>query len=223
MAPQPQLTSADGKRFSVYRAEPGGVPRGAIIVVQEIFGVNHHIRAVADGFARIGYLALAPALFDRIRPGVELGYDAAGIAEGRPFVGHLGWDAPIADIEATVAAAKTAGRVAVVGYCWGGSLAFLSAVKVDGIACAVGYYGGQIAARLDRPPRVPLMLHFGEQDASIPLADVEKIRRAAPAATVFTYPGAGHGFSCDERQSYEASSAALARERTLAFVREHVG
>jgi len=223
MAPQPQLTSADGKRFSVYRAEPGGVPRGAIIVVQEIFGVNHHIRAVADGFARVGYLALAPALFDRIRPGVELGYDAAGIAEGRPFVGHLGWDAPIADIEATVAAAKTAGRVAVVGYCWGGSLAFLSAVKVDGIACAVGYYGGQIAARLDRPPRVPLMLHFGEQDASIPLADVEKIRRAAPAATVFTYPGAGHGFSCDERQSYEASSAALARERTLAFVREHVG
>jgi len=223
MASQPQLTSADGKRFSVYRAEPGGVPRGAIIVVQEIFGVNHHIRAVADGFARVGYLALAPALFDRIRPGVELGYDAAGIAEGRPFVGHLGWDAPIADIEATVAAAKTAGRVAVVGYCWGGSLAFLSAVKVDGIACAVGYYGGQIAARLDRPPRVPLMLHFGEQDASIPLADVEKIRRAAPAATVFTYPGAGHGFSCDERQSYEASSAALARERTLAFVREHVG
>lgn len=223
MASQLQLTSADGKRFSVYRAEPGGVPRGAIIVVQEIFGVNHHIRAVADGFARVGYLALAPALFDRIRPGVELGYDAAGIAEGRPFVGQLGWDAPIADIRATVAAAAPAGRVAVVGYCWGGSLAFLSAVKVDGIACAVGYYGGQIAARLDAPPRVPLMLHFGEQDASIPMTDVEKVRRAIPGATVFTYPGAGHGFACDERQSHEPSSAALARERTLSFIREHVG
>ena len=223
MASQLQLTSADGKRFSVYRAEPGGVPRGAVIVVQEIFGVNHHIRAVADGFARVGYLALAPALFDRIRPGVELGYDAAGIAEGRPFVGQLGWDAPIADIRATVAAAAPAGRVAVVGYCWGGSLAFLSAVKVDGIACAVGYYGGQIAARLDGPPRVPVMLHFGEQDASIPLSDVEKIRRAVPGATVFTYPNAGHGFACDERQSHEPSSAALARERTLSFIREHVG
>ncbi|HSP19292.1 MAG TPA: dienelactone hydrolase family protein, partial [Myxococcaceae bacterium] len=142
---------------------------------------------------------------------------------GRPFIGQLGWDAPIADIQATVAAAKPAGGVAVVGYCWGGSLAFLSAVKVDGLACAVGYYGGQIATQLDALPRVPLMLHFGEQDASIPQADVEKIRGAVPGATVFTYPGAGHGFSCDARRSHEPSSAALARERTLAFIREHVG
>jgi len=223
MTSRVQLTSADGKRFSVYRAEPGGVPRGAVIVVQEIFGVNHHIRAVADAFARVGYLALAPALFDRVRPGVELGYDAAGIAEGRPFVAKLGWDAPIADIQATVNAARPAGRFAVVGYCWGGSLAFLSAVRVDGIACAVGYYGAQIAAGLDAPPRVPVQLHFGEQDSGIPLSDVEKIRRAVPAAAVFTYPGAGHGFACDERQSHEPSSAALARERTLAFLREHVG
>jgi carboxymethylenebutenolidase len=223
MAPSTQLTSADGKRFSVYAAEPAGTPRGAVVVVQEIFGVNHHIRTVADGFARLGYLALAPALFDRIRTGVELGYDAAGIAEGRPLVTQLGWGAPVADLRATVAAAAAAGRVGVVGYCWGGSLAFLSAVGVDGVACAVGYYGGQIAQRLDPPPRAPLMLHFGEQDAGIPLADVEAIRHAVPTATVFTYPGAGHGFSCDERQSFEPRSAALARERTLSFLREHVG
>ena len=223
MTPPAQLTSADGKRFGVHRAEPPGSPRGAVVVLQEIFGVNHHIRAVTDGFASFGYLALAPALFDRVRPGVELGYDAAGIAEGRPLVAQLGWDAPLADLQATLNAAAEAGRVGVVGYCWGGSLAFLSAVRLRGLSCAVSYYGGQIAGRLDEPPRVPVMLHFGEEDAGIPLADVEKIRRAVPDATVHTYPGAGHGFSCDERRSFEPRSAALARERTLAFLREHVG
>lgn len=217
-----ELTAMDGASFSVYRAEPPAEVRGTVVVVQEIFGVNHHIRNVADGFARDGYLALAPALFDRLERDVELNYDAAGIAHGGAFPRKLGWDAPIADIQTTVDAAAQVGKVAVVGYCWGGSLAFRSAARVNGIACAVGYYGGHIVLQLDQIPRVPLLLHFGEKDAGIPLSDVEKIRRAVPSAEIHTYP-AGHAFNCDERQAYDALSAALARGRTIDFLRQHVG
>jgi carboxymethylenebutenolidase len=217
-----ELVARDGGSFSVYRAEPSGPARGVVVVVQEIYGVNHHIRSVADGFARDGYLALAPGLFDRLERDEELAYDAAGAARGGAFPRKLGWDGPLADIQATVEAAAPAGRVAVVGYCWGGSLAFRSAARVHGIACAVGYYGGHIVLQLDQTPRVPLLLHFGEKDAGIPLSDVEKIRQALPAAEIHTYPAA-HGFNCDERQSYDALSAALARGRTIDFLRQYLG
>jgi carboxymethylenebutenolidase len=217
-----ELAALDGGSFSVYRADPPAEVRGAMVVVQEIFGVNHHIRNVADGFARDGYLALAPALFDRLERDLELAYDAAGIAQGGSFPRRLGWEDPIADIQATVDVLAQVGKVAVVGYCWGGSLAFRSAARVGGIACAVGYYGGHIALQLDQVPRVPLLLHFGEKDAGIPLSDVEKIRQAIPSAEIHTYP-AGHAFNCDERQSYDALSAALARGRTIDFLRQHLG
>ena len=198
-------------------------PRGAVIVVQEIFGVNHHIRAVAD--ASPGW-ATSPCP-RAVRP--RAARRGAGVRRGRasprggPSSAQLGWDAPIADIQATVTRPRTAGRVGVVGYCWGGSLAFLSAVQVDGIACAVGYYGDQIAARLDPPPRVPVMLHFGEQDSGIPLptwrrfAAPSRRRRCSPTRAPGTASAATSG------RASSPPSAALARERTLAFLREHVG
>jgi carboxymethylenebutenolidase len=218
-----ELTAKDGHTFSVFRADPEGTPKGAIVVVQEIFGVNAHIRRVAEDYAGLGYVALAPALFDRVRPGIELGYDEAGITEGRSLRGRIGPEVPLADLQATIDEAVKFGKAGIVGYCWGGSLAFLAAMRLDGLACAVGYYGAQIAAHAEETTRVPVILHFGEADASIPPADIEKIRAAHPDMSIFVYPGAGHGFNCDERSSFDAGSAALALERTLRFFRDKVG
>jgi carboxymethylenebutenolidase len=219
-----ELAARDGHRFSAYRALPegGAKPRGGIVVIQEIFGVNNHVRRVADGFAAQGYAAIAPALFDRIRPGIELGYDAGGIAEGREVRAEVGWDGPLADVQAAIDAAAAYGRVGVVGYCWGGSLAFLAATRLKGLACAVGYYGGQIAQYADEQTHVPVILHFGEKDHAIPMSDVDRIRKAHPDMSIFTYP-ADHGFNCDERGSYDAASAALALERTLLFFDAKLG
>ncbi|WP_237476771.1 dienelactone hydrolase family protein [Lichenibacterium dinghuense] len=217
-----KLTASDGVTTDAYRADPAGTPRGGIVVLQEIFGVNPHIRRVADGFAAEGYLAIAPALFDRAEPGVELGYAPADIPRGVELVGKVGHERTMLDVAAAVKAAAEGGRVGVVGYCWGGSLAYAAAATLDGVAAAVGYYGGNIAKSLDREPRVPLMLHFGSHDDHIPMSDVEAIRAALPGVPVYTYP-AGHGFNCDARGSYDKPSAAAALERTLAFFAEHVG
>jgi carboxymethylenebutenolidase len=216
-----ELTAAAGHKFAAYRADPSGSPRGAIVVVQEIFGVNGHMRRVTDGFAAAGYLALSPALFDRTKRGVELGYDQGAIAAGRELRGVVGDDGPLADIQATIDLAAGSGKVAVIGYCWGGTLAYLAATRLTGLACAVGYYGSGIAAAANERTRVPVMLHFGDSDQSIPLSDVDKVRIAHPEITIHVYK-AGHGFNCDERASYDATSAELARERTLAFLKEHV-
>jgi carboxymethylenebutenolidase len=191
-------------------------------VLQEIFGVNHHIRNVADQYAAEGYLAIAPALFDRAKPGVELDYVPEGMQEGIAFVGKLKTEETLADIAAAVAVASEAGKVGVVGYCWGGALTYASAAHLTGIAGAVGYYGGGIAANIATKFNAPVMLHFGEQDNHIPLTAVEKIKQANPDIPVYLYP-AGHGFNCDERGSYDAASAKLARERTLAFFAKHIG
>jgi carboxymethylenebutenolidase len=214
-----ELAAGDGHRLSAYRALPagGGTPKGGIVVIQEIFGVNGHIRRVADGFAAQGYAAIAPALFDRLRPGIELGYNDGGVAEGRELRSEVGWDGPLADVQAAIDAAATYGKVGVVGYCWGGSLAFLSATRLSGLACAVGYYGGQIAPYAGERTRVPVILHFGEKDKAIPMSDVDRIRAAHPDMSIFVYP-ADHGFNCHERGSYDAASAALALERTLLFL-----
>ena len=217
-----QLTASDGIKIHAYRAAPAGTPRGGIVVLQEIFGVNHHIRAVADLYASAGYLSIAPATFDRAQPGVELGYDAAGMGTGMGIVGKLDQAKTLLDIEAAIIAATLAGKVGVVGYCWGGTMAFASACHLAHVAGTVGYYGGGIAAHLQDTPKAPLMLHFGEQDTHIPMADVARIRAAHPAVPVHTY-AAGHGFNCDERGSYDKASADLARERTLAFFALHVG
>jgi carboxymethylenebutenolidase len=219
-----ELAAADGHKFATYRADPSGKPRGALVVVQEIFGVNSHMRRVTDGFAAAGYLAFSPALFDRTQRGVELGYDQAAIAAGRELRGKVGDDGPLADIQATIdlAAGTGAGKVGVVGYCWGGTLAYLAATRLKGLACAVGYYGGGIAAAANEKTRVPVMLHFGDSDQSIPMSDVDKVRAAHPEITTYVYK-AGHGFNCDERGSYDAASAKTALDRTLAFFKEHIG
>jgi carboxymethylenebutenolidase len=211
-----ELHAADGVTISAYRADPAGKPKGGIVVLQEIFGVNHHIRAVADGYAAEGYLAVAPALFDRGEPGVELGYDQAGITRGVELRAKPSLDQTLADIAAAVAVAAEGGKVGVVGYCWGGLLTYLASSRLTGIAAAVGYYGGGISNFLSDTPKTPLLLHFGERDAHIPQTDVDKIRQAHPAVPIQVYP-ADHGFNCDERGSYDKPSAELARQRTLEF------
>jgi carboxymethylenebutenolidase len=218
------LTAEDGHRFAAYRAMPDGAPRGALVVIQEIFGVNGHIRNVTDGFARDGYVALAPALFDRVEPGFETGYTQADIERGRAVRQKLGFDVMVMDVRAAVKElARTGFRVGVVGYCMGGTMAWLAATRIDGVAAAVGYYGSGIADAAGERPRCPTLLHFGETDASIPAEHWERIRAAHPALPLHVYPGAGHGFSCDERGSFHPESHTQARARTLAFFREHVG
>ncbi len=218
------LTSEDGFKFSAYRATPAGKARGALVVVQEIFGVNHHIKNVTDSFAADGYAALAPALFDRVEPGFETGYAQADIERGRAVRGKLGWDTMVMDLRAAVKEqAKSGQKIGVVGYCMGGSMAWLAATRIDGVAAAVGYYGGAVADHATERPRGPVLLHFGETDASIPKEHWDKIRAAHPEIPMHIYPGAGHGFSCDERGSFHEASHRLARERTIAFFRQHVG
>jgi len=221
-----EAVAEDGHRLAVNLAVPRTKPRGALIVVQEIFGVNSHIRSVADGYAAEGYLAVAPALFDRIERNVELGYSAEEVQRGRALKEASPVDKALLDIKAAVALARlragSAGRVGIVGYCWGGLLSWLAACQVDGLTASIAYYGGGIPDQLTQLPRCPVLAHFGERDAMIPLAGVEALRSAHPGVTVHLYP-AGHGFNCDQRASYDAASAALARHRTLAFLREHVG
>ena len=216
------ITAADGHAFSAYIARPGGTPRGALVVVQEIFGVNSHVRAVADAYAADGYLAIAPALFDRVERGVELGYTEDDIARGRKLKEASGNAKPLLDIAAAMLHVKHAGRVGIVGYCWGGLLSWLAACELDGLAASVPYYGGGIPDHAARQPRCPVMAHFGERDTIIPMPSVEAFRHAQPGITVHVY-AAGHGFNCDHRGSFDAASAALARQRSLAFLREHVG
>lgn len=216
------LTAKDGHQMFAYRARPPGEDAPGLVVIQEIFGVNSHIRNVADRFEAEGFDAVAPALFDRVRPGIEFGYGPDGIAEGREIRAQIAQGDAEADLAAAVALLRGEGRkVGVVGYCWGGSLAWAAATRLENIAAAVCYYGGQIAEMAAETPRCPVLLHFGETDVSIPLSHVETIRKHHPDLPVHVYP-AGHGFSCDERGSYHAPSHARALERTLAFLRQNL-
>jgi carboxymethylenebutenolidase len=218
-----QLTAADGHRLRAWLATPTGTPRGAMVVVQEIFGLNAHIRAVAEGFAADGYLTIAPALFDRIEPGIELGYAQADIERGRALKAASPDDKALLDLAAAIAHVRHAGRVGMVGYCWGGLLTWLAAGKLEGLSAAVPYYGGGMADRASVAPQCPVLGHFGEQDTHIPVEGIQALQRAhAQRTTVHFYP-AGHGFNCDQRGSYDAASARLARDRTLAFLRQHLG
>ena len=216
------LHAEDGGKLAAYRATPAGTPRGGLVVVQEIFGVNAHIRRVCDGFAADGYVALAPALFDRVEPGYETGYGQEDIERGRNVRQKLGWDPMVTDTRAAVEALRKTGlKVGVVGYCMGGSMAWLAATRIPGVAVAVGYYGGAVAEFADESPRCPVLLHFGETDASIPREHWDRIREAQPTIPMHIYPAA-HGFNCDARGSYHEPSARLARERTLEFLRRHM-
>ena len=215
-----KLSASDGHHPSAYVAGPDGAER-ALVVVQEIFGVNRHMRHVCDAFAAEGYRVVAPALFDRVQPGTELSYLPEDVARGRELRTRIPEMGTQADIEAAaemLLSTSPAAKLGIVGYCWGGTVAWWGATRTSRFAAAVGWYGGGSAAARDEVPHCPVQLHFGETDASIPMSDVEAIRAAQPGVEVFTYPGAGHGFGCDERSSYDPEAAALARRRTLDFL-----
>src|SRR5262245_3459012 len=217
------LRAEDGHRFGGYRASPAGQARGSLVVIQEIFGVNKHIQEVCDGFAADGYVALAPALFDRVEPNFQTGYEQADIVRGREMRGQIGWAGMIMDTRAAVKAlAGERGKIGIVGYCMGGSMAWLGATRIDGLGAAVGYYGGAVAEFANEPPRCPVMLHFGETDATIPKEHWDTIRAAQPQVPLHICPGAAHGFSCDHRASFHEPSHRLARQRTIDFLRQHV-
>ena len=220
---QRQLTAADGFKFGAYEALPAGKPRGGVLVIQEIFGVNHHVRAVADGYAAAGYAALAPQIFDRAERDVELGYtDPDQFQKGIKLAFQdLKMPQTLMDLQAAIEALAAHGKVGVVGYCFGGLLTWLSACELKGVAAASAYYGGGTAKEANRMPKCPVIMHFGERDAHIPLTDVETIHKAQPNVEIFIYP-ADHGFNCDERASYDADSAALAKQRTLTFFAKHL-
>jgi len=217
-----ELTAADGFKLAAYRADPAGKARGALVVAQEIFGVNSHIKSVCDGFAADGYVAIAPALFDRYERGVDIGYTPADIAKGRELKGKTTIDAALRDVAAARDAVSSSGKVGVVGYCWGGYVAWMTASRLPGFACAIPYYGGGMLEASGEQPKCPLIAHFGERDANIPVAGVRELAAAHPEAQVYIY-AADHGFNCDQRGSYDAAAAKLARERTLAFLQRHVG
>lgn len=215
-----KLMARDGHEFQAYLAAPPGQPRGAVVIGQEIFGVNAHIRAVTDGYAAQGFVAIAPSFFDRIRGGVQLGYSAEELQQGVGYMTQVSREQLLADLSAAFTVVKHAGRVAAIGYCWGGYIAYLAACKLP-VACAVSYYGGPIARNLQDLPSKPVLYHWGEKDSHIPLEQVEKVRAADPQGVHYLYP-AGHGFNCSERTDFDAPSAKLALERTLAFLKEHL-
>ncbi len=217
-----ELIAADGFRLSAYRADPAGTPRGGLVVAQEIFGVNGHIRSVCDGFAADGYVAIAPALFDRYVRGVDIGYTAEDIARGRELKAMAQLDPALHDIAAARDAVAGAGKTGVIGYCWGGFVAWMAASRLSDLACAVPYYGGGMLDAVGEQPRCPVMAHFGERDTMIPVAGVHQLMAAHPEAQVFIY-AADHGFNCDARPSFDAAAAKRARARTLEFLRRYVG
>ncbi len=215
-----ELTADDGQSFAAYRATPTAKPKGGVVILQEIFGVTDHIRRITDQYAEHGYLAIAPSLFDRVRPGIVLDY--SNIDEGRSIMTRLDPDDVITDMRAAITAAHSAGKVAAIGYCWGGAMADLAACRLE-IDAAVAYYGRMIVEWLDEQPRCPVMYHFGANDPWIPQDTIEKISGARSNHPSFVYAGAGHGFNCDERDDFSPESAKLALGRTLEFLREHIG
>ncbi len=212
------LSSSDGHELSAYVARPEGTPRAGLLVLQEIFGVNEHIRSVTDGFAADGYLAIAPAMFDRIKPGIELGYD--DFTAARETMAQLQREWCVADMAAAADYARSAGKVGIVGYCWGGAMADLAACHglVD---AAVSYYGRMTVEWLDLTPQCPVLYHYGERDALIPLATVEQIARKRDGE-VRVWGGADHGFNCASRPSFHKAAAKQARELTLKFFDTHL-
>lgn len=207
-------------RISAWHARPKVTPRGALIVVQEIFGVNSHIRQVADRFANYGYVAIAPALFDVVHPGTELGYDEAGVARGRAIVEEIGFNGALDGVRGAFDYLESEFKVGVVGFCWGGSVAYYTNTKLG--LPAVSYYGGRTVPLLRERPRAPLMLHFGELDAMIPPEDVQAHRDALSNPEIIVWPGVGHGFNCDQRPDYDADTSQLAMTRTLNFFQKHL-
>jgi carboxymethylenebutenolidase len=219
-----RLIAADGHELVAYRRDPPGNARGAVVILSEFFGVNRHIRRVSDDYAGRGYVTVAPALFDRVERDVELEYDDAGMQTGRALRARLNFENTLLDVQAALdAGRRLGGRVAPIGYCWGGVLAYVAALRLTELSCAVGYYGANIPEHIAQPPRVPVLLHFAETDEYMQPGDVERVAAAHPEVSIFTYPGTEHGFNCDERRFYDAAAAELALDRTLTFLAEHLG
>ncbi len=215
------ITATDGHVLNCWRVAAAGDSTYGVVVLQEIFGVNAHVREVCARFASSGATAISPALFDRVEPGVELGYDDAGIEKGRKLREGIGWAAAICDVEAAVRAAGPIGPVAVIGFCWGGTLAFLASTRIEGISCAVSYYGGQTVPFAKERIRVPVLMHFGESDPRIPEADRACILENNPDIEAHVYP-ADHGFNCSHRKQWHEPSATLAMSRTMDFLARHL-
>lgn len=215
--------ATDGHELDLYVARPKGEPIAGLVVIQEVFGVNRHIRSVADGYANDGFLVAAPALFDRVEKGVELSYEGADAQKGMAMLQKLDMDQALIDVNAALAYVReqTGKKAGVIGYCFGGLLAWLSAARLHPDV-AVGYYAGRIGNYVAETPKVPVQLHFGKLDTHIPAEQVEKVHQAHPEVEIYWYEGAGHGFNCDMRASYNAKAAALARKRALAFLKKHL-
>ena len=221
MGTQTNLNTSGTQCIGAYLAKPAGKPKGGVVVVQEIFGVNEHIRNVTDRFAANGYTAIAPAFFDHVESNVELGYDAAGFARGRTLVGETSFERALEDVASAAEAIQSAGRIGVVGYCWGGSVALLAATRLG--MPAVSYYGARNVQFLAEKLKAPVQFHFGERDTSIPAEAVQRHRDALPDMEIYTYP-ADHAFNRDvDPDHYDAASAKLALERTLAFFGRNLG
>jgi carboxymethylenebutenolidase len=217
------LTAADGHSLSAYKAAPEGPPRGGLVIVQEIFGVTDHIRDVCDRYAAEGYLAIAPAMFDRVRRGVELGYSEDTVAEALAIRRQItDWNLPLLDAEAARVAVGEAGKVACVGYCFGGDTAWVGVAR-GGFDAAVAYYGGHIYTLIDETPKAPIILHYGTEDHIASADKIALIRERHPDVPIYIYDGAGHGFNCDARADYDEAAANLALERTRSFLAQHIG
>lgn len=214
------LTATDGHTLSAYRAGPEQATK-ALVVVQEIFGVNSHMRHVCDSFAAAGYAVVAPALFDRVKPGVELGYTPDDVAAGLALRAEIDETSVMLDVEAATKALP-GGALGIVGYCWGGTVAWWGATRTTLFKAAVGWYGGGIVGSKTEVPHCPVQLHFGETDTGIPMSDVDAIRAAQPGVEIFVYPGAGHGFGCDDRGSFNPAARDEAQARTLDFFGKHL-
>ncbi len=217
-----EVVASDGHRFAAWEAAPEKHARGAIVVIQEIFGVNGHVRSVADGFAADGYHAIAPAMFDRVQRDFETGYTSDDIQNGRALAQRISVDDAMKDLAASVQVAQAAGRVGVVGYCWGGTMSWVAAARVDGLACAITYYGGAMANYVGEKPKCPVLCHFGEHDRTPSPEQARALLAAHPQVEGHFYD-AGHGFNCDQRASYDADASRVARARTIDFLAKHVG
>jgi carboxymethylenebutenolidase len=217
-----ELTAADGHKLAAWKDGPADAKK-ALVVIQEIFGVNAHMRHICDRFVKNGYAVVAPALFDRAERGVELGYTPADVARGRELRSQVPDAGTVADIEAAATALPAGAKKGIVGYCWGGTVAWYGATRTKSFAAANGWYGGGIAATKDEKPNCPVELHFGSADAGIPMTDVEAIRAAQPGVAIFVYEGGQHGFGCDERASYNHEISELAWKRTLEFFGKQLG
>jgi carboxymethylenebutenolidase len=226
------LTSADGTQIAAYECAPAVVAKGAVVVLQEIFGLNQHIRNVADGYAEAGYFVIAPAMYHRVAAGIELGYTPEDMPQAFALKGSAEALLPklLEDVQAAIDHAARAGKAAgapralkvgIVGYCWGGLMSWRAAQRLQGLSASAPYYGGGMTKELDVPLQCPTMAHLSDNDDYVPMDGVAALQKAYPQATVHIYP-AKHGFNCDERASHDAASADLARERTLAFFGQHL-